>query len=156
MEITFTIFAQALAFAGLIWIVATKIWPPMLHAIEERQRRISEGLAAADQGEKALEEAQENASALVKEARNKATKIVDQAHVRAQQIIDEAQQEAKQVSDRMKEQAIAEIEASATKAREGLREEIGTLAIAGAQKILHREIDSSAHKMLLDQLASEI
>ena len=156
MEITFTIFAQALAFAGLIWIVATKIWPPLLRAIEERQQRITEGLAAADQSEKALETAQEQAQDILRQARAKASDIIDQAHVRANQMIEEANAQALTSANRQKEQAQAEIAASVIHAREELRQQLGALAVRGAEKILKREIDMDAHKALVDALVAEI
>ena len=156
MNIGLTLFAQALAFAGLIWIIATKIWPPLLKAIEERQKKIAEGLAAADNSQKALAEAQQNADASLREARGKANEIIDQAHQRANQIVEAARVEAQTESIRQKAMFDAEIEASANRAREDLRRQVSALAVTGAEKLLKREIDASAHKALLDELAAEI
>jgi F-type H+-transporting ATPase subunit b len=156
MNIGLTLFAQALAFAGLIWIIATKIWPPLLNAIEERQKKIAEGLAAADNSQKALAEAQQHADAAMREARGKANEIIDQAHQRATQIIEQARTEALAEAGRAKELADAEIAAAANRAREDLRRQVSLLAVAGAEKLLRREIDANAHKALLDELAAEI
>ncbi len=156
MNIGLTLFAQALAFAGLIWIVATKIWPPLLNAIEERQRKIAEGLAAADNSQKALAEAQQNADVAMREARVKANEVIDQAHQRANQIIEQARNEALAEAARAKDLASAEIAAASNRAREDLRRQVSLLAVAGAEKLLRREIDANAHKVLLDELAAEI
>jgi len=156
MDIGFTLIAQALAFAGLIWIVATKIWPPLMKAIEERQQKIAEGLAAADRSQKDLAQAQEKVNEALKEARTKANEIIDQAHARANQIIDAAKNDAIAEATRQKDLAHAEIEAAANRAREDLRKQVSALAVSGAEKLLKREIDANAHKALLDELASEI
>ncbi len=156
MNIGLTLFAQALAFAGLIWIIATKIWPPMLNAIEERQQKIAEGLAAADNSKRALEQAQETADGELRAARSRANEIIDQAHQRANQIIDQAKNDAIAEANRQKAVAEAEIVAAANRAKEDLRKHVSTLAVTGAEKLLRREIDANAHKALLDELAAEI
>jgi F-type H+-transporting ATPase subunit b len=148
--------AQTLAFAILIWLIATKVWPPLLKAIEERQQKIAEGLAAADRSQKDLAQAQEKVNELLKEARIKANEIIDQAHARANQIVDAAREEALAEAARQKAAALAEIEAAANRAREELRKQVSVLAVSGAEKLLRREIDASAHKALLDELAAEI
>ncbi len=156
MNIGLTLFAQALAFAGLIWIIATKIWPPLLAAIEERQQKIAEGLAAADRSHRDLAQAQEKAGDAMKEARAKANEIIDQAHARATQIIDAARNDAIAEATRQKTLAQAEIDAAATRAREDLRREVSALVVNGAEKVLRREIDPASHRALLDALAAEI
>ncbi|MHC9084356.1 F0F1 ATP synthase subunit B [Luteimonas sp. RIT-PG2_3] len=156
MSIGLTLFAQALAFAALIWLIASKIWPPLLKAIEERQQKIAEGLAAADNSQRALAQAQETANEELKAARAKANEIIDQAHQRANQIVDAAKVEAIAEGGRQKALFESEIEASATRAREDLRKQVSTLAVAGAEKLLRREIDANAHKALLDELAAQI
>ena len=156
MNHNLTLFAQALAFAGLIWLIATKIWPPLLKALEERQQKIAEGLAAADRSQKDLAQAQDKVNELLKEARAKANEIIDQAHARANQIVDAARDEAVVEATRQKALAQAEIDASANRAREELRKQVSLLAVSGAEKLLQREIDASAHKALLDELAAEI
>ncbi|WP_395771203.1 F0F1 ATP synthase subunit B [Arenimonas sp.] len=156
MNIGLTLISQALAFAGLIWIVATKIWPPLLAAIEERQAKIAEGLAAADRSKKDLASAEEKVNEVLREARAKANEIIAQAEARRLQIIDAAKDEAVAEAQRVKASADAEIEQSANKAREELRKQVSVLALAGAEKLIRREIDGNAHKALLDELASEI
>lgn len=156
MNLNFTLIAQALAFAGLIWIIATKIWPPLLAAIEERQNKIAEGLAAADRSQKDLALSQEKVEAALREARGRANEIIEQAQVRANQLIEAARVEAVAEADRVKAMATAEIDAAATRAREDLRRQVSSLAVAGAEKLLRREIDAGAHKALLDELAADI
>jgi F-type H+-transporting ATPase subunit b len=156
MSINLTLFAQALAFAALIWLIATKIWPPLLKAIEERQQKIAEGLAAADRSQKDLAQAQDKVNELLKEARGKANEIIDQAHARANQIVDAAREDALAEAGRQKSIALAEIDASANRAREDLRKQVSTLAVTGAEKLLRREIDATAHKSLLDELAAQL
>ncbi|WP_269789992.1 F0F1 ATP synthase subunit B [Stenotrophomonas sp. Iso1] len=156
MNINFTLIAQALAFAALIWIIATKIWPPLMKAIEERQQKIAEGLAAADRSQKDLAQTQEKVNEALKDARGKANEIIDQAHVRANQIVEAAKNEAVAEANRQKDLAKAEIDAAANRAREDLRKQVAALAVSGAEKLLKREIDANAHKALLDELAAEI
>lgn len=156
MNITFTLIAQGLAFAALIWIIATKIWPPLLAAIEERQQKIAEGLAAADRSKKDLAQAEEKVAEVLREARAKANEIIAQAEARRNQIIDQAKEEAQVEAQRIRLQADAEIDAAAFRAKEELRKQVGALAVAGAEKLIRREIDGNAHKALLDELAAQI
>lgn len=156
MSINLTLIAQALAFAALIWLIATFIWPPLLNAIEERQKKIAEGLAAAERSQKDLAQAQEQVDAAMRDARAKANEVIDQAHQRANQIVEQARNEAVAEANRQKELAQAEIEVAANRAREQLRQQVAALAVTGAEKVLRREIDAGAHKALLDELAAEI
>lgn len=156
MNINLTLIAQALAFAAIIWLIASYVWPPLLRAIEERQRKIAEGLAAADNSQKALAQAEEKANEELKAARVKANEIIEQAHQRANQIVDAAKVEALAEASRQKTLLEAEIQASTTRAREELRHEVSRLAVSGAERLLKREIDATAHKALLDELAAEI
>jgi F-type H+-transporting ATPase subunit b len=156
MNINLTLFAQALAFAGLIWIIATKIWPPLLAAIEERQQKIAEGLAAADNAQKNLAQSQDKVNEELKAARSKANEIIEQAHQRANQLIDAAKADAIAEGSRQRALAEAEIDAAANRAKEDLRKHVSALAVAGAEKLLRREIDASAHKALIDDLAAQL
>ena len=156
MNIGLTLIAQMLAFAGLIWLVATKIWPPLLAAIEERQKKIAEGLAAADNSQKALAQAEARANDELKSARSKANEIIEQAHQRATQIVEAARHDAIEEGARQKAIVEADIAASANRAREDLRKQVSHLAVSGAEKLIRREIDPAAHKALLDELAAEI
>ena len=156
MNLNLTLIAQALAFAALIWLIASKIWPPLLAAIEERQKKIAEGLAAADHAQKNLAQAEEKVAEELKAARAKANEIIEQAHQRANQIVDAAKAEALLEAARLKAATQSEIEAATTRAREDLRRQVSTLAVAGAEKLLRREINAEAHKALLDELAAQL
>jgi F-type H+-transporting ATPase subunit b len=156
MNINFTLFAQAITFAAFIWFTVRFIWPPVLAAIEERQQKIAEGLAAADKGAKSLEEAQARITAIVEEARGQARQILDQAQVRANGIIEEARGGAEQERDRIIQAAKADVEQQINKARDELRGQVAAIAVAGAEKILAREIDSRTHQELLNKLAAQI
>ena len=156
MNINATLFAQMIVFAVLIWVTMKFIWPPLMKAMDERAKRIGEGLAAADRSRTELEKAEEQVNALVREARTKANEIIDQAHARANQIIDAAKSEAIAEAGRQKALAVAEIDVEANRAREDLRRRVSALAVAGASRLIKREIDANAHKALLDELAAEI
>jgi F-type H+-transporting ATPase subunit b len=151
-----TLVIQGLAFFAVAWLVMKFIWPPIIAAIEERQQKIAEGLAAADNAQKNLAQAEEKANEELKAARAKANEIIDQAHQRANQIVDQAKQDAVAEAGRQKALAEAEIDAASNRAREELRKHVSSLAVTGAEKLLKREIDANAHKALLDELAAEI
>ena len=151
-----TLVIQGLAFFAVAWLVMKFIWPPIMAAIEERQQKIAEGLAAADNAQKNLAQAEEKANEELKAARAKANEIIDQAHQRANQIVDQAKQDAVAEAGRQKALAEAEIDAASNRAREELRKQVSSLAVSGAEKLLKREIDANAHKALLDELAAEI
>lgn len=156
MDINATFIGQALAFAILIWFSYKFVWPPMMGAIEERQQKIAEGLAAADRSKKDLAQAEEKVNEVLREARTKANEIIDQASVRANQIVEQAKTDAIVEAGRQKALAVAEIESAANRAKEDLRRQVSVLAVAGAEKLIRREIDGSVHKALLDELAAEI
>lgn len=156
MDLNYTFFLQALSFAILIWFTMKFIWPPLMNAIEERQKRIADGLAAAERSQHELAQAEDKVGELLKEARGKANEIIDQAHVRANQIVDKAKEDAVAEAGRQKAAALSEIESAANKAREELRVQLASLAVAGAEKLIRREIDANAHKALLDDLAAQI
>lgn len=156
MEINATFIGQALAFAILIWFSYKFVWPPLMGAIEERQEKIAEGLAAADRSKKDLAQAEEKVNEVLREARSKANEIIDQAQARANQIVDQAKVEAIAEAGRQKTIAISEIESAANRAKEDLRRQVSQLAVAGAEKLIRKEIDGNVHKALLDELAAEI
>ena len=151
-----TLVIQGIAFFAVAWLVMKFGWPPIMAAIEERQQKIAEGLAAADRSQKDLALAQDKANEALKEARVKANEIIDQAHQRANQIVEAAKNEAIAEANRQKALAEAEIAAAANRAREDLRRQVSLLAVAGAEKLLRREIDPAAHKALLDDLAAQL
>ena len=151
-----TLVIQGIAFFAVAWLVMKFGWPPIMAAIEERQQKIAEGLAAADRSQKDLAQAQDKANEALKEARVKANEIIEQAHQRANQIVDAAKTEAVAEAGRQKSLAEAEIAAAANRAREDLRRQVSMLAVTGAEKLLRREIDAAAHKALLDELAAQL
>lgn len=156
MNINMTLFAQALMFAGFIWVIARFIWPPLLTAIEDRQKKIADGLAAADKARAELAAADTRVQEEVKAARSKASEIIEKANQTANQMIDKAKEDALAEAARQRAAALAEIDSLSNRAKEELRKQVASLAIAGAEKILKREIDQAAHKAILDQLAAEI
>lgn len=156
MDINATLIGQALGFLILVWFTWKFIWPPLLGAIEERQKKIADGLAAADRGQKDLEDAKGKAGDIIREARDKAALVLDQAHKRSTEVIDEAKHAAIAEGERLVAAARADVAGERTKARDELRREVGQLAVAGAGRLLGREVDAKAHADLLEQLAAEI
>ncbi len=156
MQPNATLIGQFFAFAILIWFSFKFIWPPLMKAIEERQKKIADGLAAAERSQKDLAQAEEKVNEALREARGKANEIIAQAEARRNQIIEQAKQEAIAEAQRQKALVEAEIASSANRAREALRAQVGALAVAGAERLIRREIDANAHKALLDELAAEI
>jgi len=156
MNITATLFAQAAVFALFIAFTVKFIWPYMLRAIETRQNTIADGLAAAEQGKRSLEESTRQADASIAQARNRAAEVISQAEKRAAQMIEEAKNAAREEGSREKAAAKAEIAQELTRAREQLRDHVASLAVAGAEKILRREIDAKAHAELLDSIKQQL
>jgi F-type H+-transporting ATPase subunit b len=156
MNINATIIGQAIVFLILIWFSVTFIWPPLLKAIEDRQKKIADGLAAAERGQKELHQASGDASAIVDDAREKALKIVDQANRRSNEIIEEARATAISEGQRLVGDARQEVALEQARARDSLRKDVGLLAVAGAARLLEREIDPKAHAELIEKLAREI
>ena len=151
-----TLVVQGFAFFAVAWLVMKFGWPHIIAAIEDRQQKIAEGLAAADNAQKNLAQAQDKVNEALKDARTKANEIIDQAHQRANQIVDAAKNDAIAEANRQKALAESEIEASTNRAREDLRKQVSVLAVSGAEKLLRREIDASAHKVLIDELAAQL
>src|SRR4051812_30081227 len=156
MNITATLFAQAAVFALFIAFTVKFIWPFMLRAIETRQKTIADGLAAAEQGRKALETSTRQADEEIKRARERAAEIIGQAEKRTAQMIEEAKSAAKEEGNREKAAAKAEIAQEVTRAREQLRDRVASLAVAGAEKILRREVDAKAHGELLESIKRQL
>ena len=156
MNINLTLFAQAVTFTAFIWFTVKFVWPFMLRAIETRQKTIADGLAAAEQGRKSLETSTRQADEEIKRARDRAAEILSQAEKRAAQMIDEAKVAAKEEGGREKAAAKAEIAQEVTRAREQLRDRVASLAVAGAEKILRREVDSKAHGELLESIKRQL
>ncbi len=156
MNLTFSMIAQALVFLAFIAFTIKFVWPPMLRAIETRQKTIADGLAAADQGRKSLEVSAKQADEEINAARARAAEILGQAEKRAAQMIEAAKEAAREESGREKAAAKAEIEQDVSRARETLREQVASLAVAGAEKILRREVNAQSHVELLSQLKKEL
>lgn len=156
MNLNATLIVQSLVFLILGWVTMKFIWPPLVTALNERQRKIAEGLAAADKGEKSLEEARAAASEIIKDARVQASKIVDQANRRSNDLVEEARGTAIAEGQRLIAEAQQEVALESTRAREQLRKEVVSLAVAGTSRLLNKEIDARAHADLLERLAVEI
>lgn len=156
MDINATILGQAIAFVIFVWFCMKYVWPPLMSAIEARQKQIADGLADADRAKKDLELAKSEVKDKLKEAKVQASELIDQASKRGSQIVEEAKQDAVAERDKILAQARAEIESERNRAREELRKQVAVLAVVGAEKILQRSIDSSAHHDILDKLAQEL
>ena len=156
MNLNLTLIAQAVSFALFIWFTVKFVWPPMLRAIEARQKTIADGLAAAEQGRRSLETSTRQAEDAMRDARARAGEVLAQAEKRAAQLIEEARNAAKEEGSREKAAAQAEIEQAMTRAREQLRDRVASLAVAGAEKILRREVDAKAHGELLEAIKREL
>ena len=156
MHINLTLIVQMLVFAVLIWFTMKFVWPMILGAMQERERRIAQGLAAADKGEEELRQARSGAESILREARDRAGAIIDQAQRRANEMVEEAKSAAGQEGQRVLNAAQQQIELEASKAREDLRRQVGEIAVAAASKLLEREIDPRTHEALIRQLAAQI
>jgi len=156
VNINLTLFGQMAAFVCFVLFCMKYVWPPILAAMQERTEKIADGLAAADRASHDLELAKEKAVERLKEAKVEASGIVESANKRASQIVDEAKEAALVEADRVKVSAQADIEQEVNRAREQLRGQVATLAMAGAEKVLGAAIDQQAHADLVDKLASEL
>jgi len=149
-------FVQSIVFLILAWVVAKFVWPPVMGALDARATKIAEGLAAADQGKQAMAAAEKRAQIELASARDEGAKRIADAEKRAQLVADEIKANAQAEADRIIAQARAEAEQQMSKAREELRAQVATLAVAGAEQILKREVNAAAHADLLNQLATEL
>lgn len=156
MDLNLTFFGQTIAMAVFVWFCMKFVWPPIMGMLEERQTQIADGLAAAEKGARSLQEAEGKIGVMIDDARGQARQIIDQANSRASAIVEEARSGADQERERILAAARSEVEQEMNRARDELRTEVAAVAIAGAEKILAREIDASAHRDLLDRLATEI
>lgn len=156
MNLNATLFAQAIVFFLFIFITVKFIWPMMQEAIDARQKTIADGLAAADEGRRSLEASSKQADKAIQEARARAAEIIVQAEKRDAQMIEAAKTAAKAEGDREKAAAKAEISQEISRAREQLRDQVAALAVAGAEKILRREVDAKAHADLLEQIKRQL
>ena len=156
MSLNATLLIQMTVFAVVVLFSMKFIWPMIMEAIEERNKNISDGLAAAEQGQKKLSEAETEVNALIKEAKQQATTILDQANTRASNIVESAKSEGTNEKDKIISTAHDEAAQELSKLREGLRKEVAGLAVSGAEKILSREIKATDHQEMLDDLAKKL
>lgn len=156
MNLNATLLGELIAFAVFVLFCMKFVWPPLIGAIEARQQKIADGLAAFDRAEQDLRLVQEKVKQQLAEAKTQASALIDQAKKREQQIIDEASVKAQSEREKILAQAKAEIDAERIKAREELRKQVAVLAVAGAEKILQRSIDAAAHSDILEKLVAEL
>lgn len=156
MNINLTLIGQSITFFLFVWFCMKFVWPPVVTALEARRKQIADGLAAADRGKHELELAAKRATETLQEAKQKAAEIIAQAEKRANQVIEESKDTAKVEGDRQIAAAKAEIEQEIHRAREQLRGEVAALVVAGAEKILRREVDAKAHGDLLEAVKNEL
>ena len=156
MNINLTLIGQSITFAVFVWFCMKYVWPPIMAALAERKKTIADGLAAGERGRHELELAAKRAADVLREAKQQAAEVIAHAEKRAVEIVEEAKNAAKLEGERMLAAARAEIEQEANRAREMLREQVAALAVAGAERILRREIDAKAHADLLEALKKEL
>jgi F-type H+-transporting ATPase subunit b len=156
MNLNFTMVAQAITFALFIWFCVKFVWPPLLRAIETRQKQIADGLAEAERGRSSLADAQKQTEALLKEARARAQEIVAAAEKAATQRVEDSKLQAKTEGERLVAAAHASIQQEVQSAKQQLREQVAQLAVSGAEKILRREVDARAHADMLNQLKAQL
>ena len=156
MNINWTLGSQLVSFFLFIWFCKKFVWPPLMGAIETRQKQVADGLAAGERARVELQNAAKRSEEELKTARVRAQEIIAQAEARSRQMVEEAKLAAKAEGDREKTAAKAEIAQDASRARETLREQVAALAVAGAEKILRREVNAQAHGDLLTQLQKEL
>lgn len=156
MNINATLIGQMITFGLLVWFTMNFVWPPLIKAMQDRQKRIAEGLASAERGIHEQELARARAAEMLKDAKQQAAEIIAQAQRRAVELVEQSKTEARAEGERQLHAARAEIELEVNRAREHLRTEVAGIAVAGASKILKREIDAKANAQLLDDLVSQL
>lgn len=156
MNLNLTMFGQLISFSIFVWFCFKFVWPPVITALRQRQATIAEGLAAAERGAQAKDLAEQRAKETLKEAKQQAADIIAQAQKRGNQMVEEAKVAARNEGERIKQAAQSEIEQEINRAREALRMQVGSIAMAGAERILKREVDAKAHQKVLDELVGQI
>lgn len=156
MEINATLLGQIITFLLLVWFTMKYVWPPITKAMHDREKKIAAGLEAAERSKRELELAEHKAIAIVREAKQEASHIVDSAHKRSVQIVDDAKDTARTEGKRILEQSREEFAREVSQTRELLRKQLASLAIAGAEKIIQRNLDTTANAALLDEFVAEI
>ena len=156
MNFNATLIGQTITFIVFVWFCMKFIWPPVMHALEERRKKIADGLAAAEHGRHEQELAEERAKEIIREAKDQAGEIITRADKRAVEIVEEAKGDAREEGARLLTAARAEIDQEVNRAREALRGKVVSIALAGAGKVLEREVDAATHNELMNKLAAEI
>ena len=156
MDINATIIGQFITFAILVWFTMKYVWPPIIKTMHDREKKIAAGLEAAERSKCELETAEQTASSIVRNAKQQATQIIEQANLQAVGLMENAKVEAKQESARIVDLAQTEIDREISRAKEALKNQLATLAVTGAEKIIQRNLDLSLHHDLLNELAAEI
>ena len=156
MKFNFTLIGQLLAFILFVWFCMKYVWPPLLGVLEEREKEIADGLNAASEGRRELEEANVKREEILQDAKKEAADLVNQANQRANQLVEDAKTSWQEEAERIKISAQNDVEQSTKRAREELRAEVATLAVAGAEKILNSEIDEKKNSEILDELKKEV
>jgi F-type H+-transporting ATPase subunit b len=156
VNVNATIIGQLITFWILIWFVMKYVWGPITSMMDARSKRIADGLAAGERGKHELELASKRGAEVLHEAKQKASEIIAQAEKRASEIVEAGKADAKTEGDRLLAGAKAEIEQEVHRAKEGLRQQVADLAVAGAEKILRREVDAKAHAELLTSIKNEL
>ena len=156
MNFNATLIGQSITFLVFVWFCMKFIWPMLLTKMQERETRIVDGLAAAEQGQKDLEDAQSKVSDSLNDAKQQAQEIINQAQKRANEIVDESKDTAREEAEKIKVAASSDIDQQINSAREQLRKEVSSIALAGAEQILKREIDAKTHAAVLDELVTQI
>jgi F-type H+-transporting ATPase subunit b len=156
VSINATLLIQIIAFALLIWFVNRVLWGPLSKLMEDRQKRIADGLSAAEKGKHELELAEQKAKEILKDAKSQAQNVLSQAEKRGSEIVEDAKVKAAEEADRIKAAAQAELEQEVSRAREELRKEVSGLVVEGAEKILKKEVNAAAHNDMLEALVKSI
>lgn len=156
MNINLTMIGQAIAFFIFVVFCMKYVWPPIMAALQERQKKIADGLAASDRAARDLELAQEKSAQELREAKQQAAGLIEEANKRAAAIVEASKDDARKEGQKLIEQAKAEIEQERNQARDALRAEIAAIAVAGAEKILETSVDASKHNEMLEKLAAEL
>ncbi|WP_077728312.1 F0F1 ATP synthase subunit B [Methylocaldum sp. 14B] len=156
MSINATLIGQMITFALLVWFTMKYVWPPLMQTLEERKKKIADGLASAEKGKHEMELAEKRATALLREAKDQAADIVNLAQKRASEVVEESKQSAKDEGERIVAAAKAEIERELQQAKEGLRQQVAVLAISAAEQILQKEVDQKKHREIIDNLGKQL
>jgi F-type H+-transporting ATPase subunit b len=156
VSINATLIGQMITFALLVWFTMKYVWPPLMQALEERKKKIADGLAAAEKGRHEMDLAEKRATTLLREAKDQAADIVNLAQKRAGELVEESKQAAKEEGERIVTAAKAEIDREIQKAREGLRQQVAILAVNAAEQILQQEVDRDKHKDIIENLGKQL